>query len=206
MSKLKDYFTWQITALPYIVKIKYLQEHSFGGAFVWALDLDDFSGYFCGQGNYPLVNNLKKLLILGEICLNTLLCLFWMVIYDKDLKYIYLFTTGAKDELCASMATNTSTSNNTFATVGKGSSPPTCVKTLSSLPALGSQFCANRSDGLYHRMDSLNSFYSCTGGMTSITWCTPAVLNNSEAAQPSQMILLITLGSACLLVWHCLLI
>uniref|UniRef100_A0A8C2BPE1 Oviductal glycoprotein 1 n=1 Tax=Cyprinus carpio TaxID=7962 RepID=A0A8C2BPE1_CYPCA len=36
------------------IKIKYLQEHGFGGAFVWALDLDDFSGYFCGQGNYPL--------------------------------------------------------------------------------------------------------------------------------------------------------
>ncbi|XP_051769448.1 acidic mammalian chitinase-like [Ctenopharyngodon idella] len=49
------------------IKIKYLQEHSFGGAFVWALDLDDFSGSFCGQGNYPLVNNLKKLLILGEL-------------------------------------------------------------------------------------------------------------------------------------------
>ncbi|XDV51648.1 hypothetical protein PO909_020490 [Leuciscus waleckii] len=156
------------------IKIKYLQEHSFGGAFVWALDLDDFSGNFCGQGNYPLVNNLKKWLILG-----------------------------AKDELYASMATSTSTPNNTFATVGKGSSPPTCVKTLSSLTALGSQFCTNRSDGLYHRMDSLNSFYSCTGGMTNITWCTPAVLNHSGATRPSQIIIFITLGSASLLtLWH----
>jgi len=70
MSKLKDYFTRQITALSCFVKIKYLQEHSFGGAFVWALDLDDFSGNFCGQGNYPLVNNLKKWLILGELFIN----------------------------------------------------------------------------------------------------------------------------------------
>ncbi|XP_067287338.1 chitinase-3-like protein 1 isoform X1 [Pseudorasbora parva] len=157
------------------IKIKYLQEHSFGGAFVWALDLDDFSGYFCGQGNYPLVSNLKKLLILG-----------------------------AKDEVYPSMASS-STSNNNFATVGIGSSPPTCVKILSSLPALGSQFCTDRSDGLYHRMGSLNSFYNCTGGMTNITWCTPVVLNNSADAQPSQLIIFITLSSASLLtLWHCL--
>lgn len=128
-----------------------------------------------------------------------------MVIYDRILKYIHLFATGANDELYASMATSTSTPNNTFATVGKGSSPPTCVKTLSSLTALGSQFCTNRSDGLYHRMDSLNSFYSCTGGMTNITWCTPAILNHSGATRPSQIIIFITLGSASLLtLWHCL--
>ncbi len=53
-----------------MVKIKYLQEHGFGGAFVWALDMDDFSGYFCDQGNYPLVNHLKKWLNLGKIFIN----------------------------------------------------------------------------------------------------------------------------------------
>uniref|UniRef100_A0A671PN20 Oviductal glycoprotein 1 n=1 Tax=Sinocyclocheilus anshuiensis TaxID=1608454 RepID=A0A671PN20_9TELE len=148
------------------IKMKYLQEHGFGGAFVWALDLDDFSGYFCGQGNYPLVNHLKKWLILGEICINTF----------------------------------------SFATVGKGSSArPTCVKILSSLPALTSQFCANRSDGLYQRMDSLNSFYRCTGGMTNITWCTPSISNHSGAAQPPQMIIFIALGTASLFArWHSL--
>ncbi|KAI7795033.1 putative chitinase-3-like protein 1 [Triplophysa rosa] len=47
------------------IKIKYLLEQSLGGAFVWALDLDDFSGHFCGQGKYPLVTYLKKQLITG---------------------------------------------------------------------------------------------------------------------------------------------
>ncbi len=70
MIKLIDYVTWKITALLFIVKIKYLQEHGFGGAFVSALDMDDFSGYFCGQGNYPLINHLKKWLILGKIFIN----------------------------------------------------------------------------------------------------------------------------------------
>lgn len=26
---------------------------------VWSLDLDDFSGTFCGQGKYPLINTIK---------------------------------------------------------------------------------------------------------------------------------------------------
>ncbi|XP_069007104.1 chitotriosidase-1-like [Embiotoca jacksoni] len=46
----------------YEIKVRYLQEQKFGGAFVWALDLDDFAGRFCGQGNHPLMAHLRKLL------------------------------------------------------------------------------------------------------------------------------------------------
>lgn len=27
---------------------------------VWALDMDDFTGTFCKEGKYPLINTLKK--------------------------------------------------------------------------------------------------------------------------------------------------
>ncbi|XP_053096889.1 acidic mammalian chitinase-like [Pangasianodon hypophthalmus] len=43
-------------------KVTYLKDFNFGGAIVWALDLDDFTGQFCGLGKYPLINELKKLL------------------------------------------------------------------------------------------------------------------------------------------------
>uniref|UniRef100_A0A8C2YY80 Acidic mammalian chitinase n=1 Tax=Cyclopterus lumpus TaxID=8103 RepID=A0A8C2YY80_CYCLU len=46
----------------YEIKVRYLQEQKFGGAFVWALDLDDFAGRFCGEGNHPLLGHLRKLL------------------------------------------------------------------------------------------------------------------------------------------------
>ncbi|XP_040916321.1 chitotriosidase-1-like [Toxotes jaculatrix] len=43
-------------------KVRYLKGNRFGGAFVWALDLDDFNGQFCREGNYTLINYLRSLL------------------------------------------------------------------------------------------------------------------------------------------------
>jgi chitinase len=40
-------------------KVRYVRDNGFGGAMVWALDLDDFKGHFCGKGNYPLLSAIK---------------------------------------------------------------------------------------------------------------------------------------------------
>ncbi|XP_076845303.1 acidic mammalian chitinase-like [Brachyhypopomus gauderio] len=42
------------------LQIDWLKKNKFGGAMVWSLDLDDFSGTFCKQGKYPLINTLKR--------------------------------------------------------------------------------------------------------------------------------------------------
>ncbi|KAJ6659856.1 hypothetical protein lerEdw1_018312 [Lerista edwardsae] len=41
---------------------KYLKETKFGGAMIWAIDLDDFLGTFCNEGKNPLISELKRLL------------------------------------------------------------------------------------------------------------------------------------------------
>ncbi|XP_061869609.1 acidic mammalian chitinase [Colius striatus] len=41
-------------------KVDWLKQNHFGGAMVWTLDMDDFTGTFCEQGKYPLINTLKK--------------------------------------------------------------------------------------------------------------------------------------------------
>ncbi|XP_060930123.1 chitinase-3-like protein 2 [Limanda limanda] len=44
-------------------KVSYLKGKSFGGAFVWSLDLDDFSGNFCNQSRSPFISHLNSLLV-----------------------------------------------------------------------------------------------------------------------------------------------
>lgn len=52
--------------LLFFIQVHYLKTNSFGGAFVWALDLDDFNGEFCAQGNYTLIQYLRTLLASGK--------------------------------------------------------------------------------------------------------------------------------------------
>ncbi|XP_077190703.1 chitotriosidase-1-like [Paroedura picta] len=41
-------------------KVTYLKGNNLAGGMVWAMDLDDFTGSFCNQGAYPLLQTLKR--------------------------------------------------------------------------------------------------------------------------------------------------
>nr|AAB68959.1 chitinase [Acanthocheilonema viteae] len=42
------------------IKMKWLKEEDYGGAFMWTLDFDDFKGTSCGKGPYPLLNAINN--------------------------------------------------------------------------------------------------------------------------------------------------
>ena len=49
-----------------LIQVEYLKSKALGGAVVWTLDMDDFSGRFCEMGRYPLITHLKALLFNGK--------------------------------------------------------------------------------------------------------------------------------------------
>lgn len=40
-------------------KSKYIMDRKLGGAMIWSLDMDDFTGTFCNQGKYPLLSTVN---------------------------------------------------------------------------------------------------------------------------------------------------
>ncbi|NWI08544.1 CHIA chitinase, partial [Crypturellus soui] len=44
------------------IKANWLKNNNYGGAMVWTLDLDDFTGSFCKEGKYPLITTLRNAL------------------------------------------------------------------------------------------------------------------------------------------------
>ncbi|CAG9538281.1 unnamed protein product [Cercopithifilaria johnstoni] len=42
------------------IKMRWLKEKGYGGAFIWTLDFDDFKGRSCGKGPYPLMNVINS--------------------------------------------------------------------------------------------------------------------------------------------------
>jgi len=51
-------------------KADYINLKNLGGAMVWSLDLDDFTGSFCGNGKFPLINTIKSALMGSAINVN----------------------------------------------------------------------------------------------------------------------------------------
>ncbi|XP_021173859.2 acidic mammalian chitinase [Fundulus heteroclitus] len=133
----------------YEIKAQYVKDNNYGGAFVWSLDLDDFAGHFCGQGNYPLIGYLRSLL-------------------NSDSPPNPSVTTqGPVVETITTRLTHPTTP--TTDKVTTTATPTTAKVTTTAVSERG--FCVGKPDGIYKNDSDRHTFYQCVNGITYIQTC-----------------------------------
>ncbi|XP_069094524.1 acidic mammalian chitinase-like [Pleurodeles waltl] len=142
----KDYeWVGYDNAVSYECKVKFLKENGFGGAMVWAIDLDDFAGTFCNEGKYTLIAKLKSLLAgSGHTCPE-----------NTDPTTPQPSTPGE--------VTTPPTEPPTPPT--QPPQPPT------EDPSVDPNFCADKADGFYTNPTNPHNFYLCSGKRTYSMTC-----------------------------------
>nr|XP_005308335.1 acidic mammalian chitinase [Chrysemys picta bellii] len=138
------------------IKAQWLMKNNFGGAMVWSLDLDDFTGTFCNQGKFPLINTLKTALGLQSTSCTA---------PAQPISPITEAPSSGSGSGSGSSGSNPSS--------GSGSSPSSSG---------GTGFCASKASGLYPDPSNSNSFYHCVNGKTYLQNCQAGLVFDSSCS------------------------
>uniref|UniRef100_A0A3B4VLE5 chitinase n=1 Tax=Seriola dumerili TaxID=41447 RepID=A0A3B4VLE5_SERDU len=128
-------------------KVSYLKTNNFGGAFVWSLDLDDFTGKFCNDSKYPLISHVHDLLVPG----------------DKNAISVPPTTTTTTPTTTTSTPTTTITTPTT--------TTPTTTTTAPTTTTNSRGLCDGRSSGLISNPKDPQSFFNCGDRAVYLQYC-----------------------------------
>ncbi|KAI5093558.1 chitinase, acidic.1 precursor, partial [Silurus meridionalis] len=131
----------------FALKAQWLTSMNLGGASVWTLDLDDFGGHFCSEGDYPLVNHLRNSLDI--------------LTRSQGKKSNKLKQFFAIFKLLSSIG---------FPPKPTTTHPPTTT------PDPIAKFCVGKPDGLYPNPTDANSYFQCFKGNTYLHKCQPGLV------------------------------
>nr|XP_012607127.1 acidic mammalian chitinase [Microcebus murinus]XP_020139371.1 acidic mammalian chitinase [Microcebus murinus] len=119
------------------IKAQWLKQNNFGGAMVWALDLDDFTGTFCNQGKFPLISALRNALGLQNASCKA--------------------PAQPIEPITAAPSSGSGSGSGSGSDSGSSSSGGSSG---------GSGFCAGKANGLYPVANNRNAFWHCQNGVT----------------------------------------
>ncbi|XP_006866059.1 PREDICTED: acidic mammalian chitinase-like [Chrysochloris asiatica] len=136
-------------------KVDFVKENNFGGAMVWAIDLDDFSGSFCNEGKHPLISKLKSLLGLSSECTPPATKIW----YNQPV-------TLRSEGFCANIGGGGGSGGGGGGDGGSGGE----VGGDGGSGGDGS-FCTGKADGTYSDPEDNTKFYQCAGGKTFHLHC-----------------------------------
>ncbi|XP_029574996.1 acidic mammalian chitinase isoform X2 [Salmo trutta] len=146
------------------IKVDWLKKNNFGGAMVWTLDMDDYTGTYCGQGKYPLINVLKKGLNLESAPCNP---------PATPLPLIKGTTNGGD-----SGGSSSGGSSSGGSTSGGSSSGGT----TSGTSGMDSNFCVGKATGMYADPKNKNQFYNCSQGKTYFQYCATGLVFDTSCS------------------------
>ncbi|XP_053723828.1 acidic mammalian chitinase-like [Synchiropus splendidus] len=157
-------------------KVHYIKRNQLGGATVWTLDMDDFSGKFCGQGTFPLISHLKRRL------------------HDSSTHYTAAVSPPTSS---GSLLKLTPPTHGAFTEMGPGSY---CQQNITVVYPV-SHFCTSREDGLYIWSQKPKKLYSCVQRKTYMIRCHSegAHPNKGESSTSSYTCVVSSAILACLL-------
>ncbi|XP_072500421.1 acidic mammalian chitinase-like isoform X2 [Notamacropus eugenii] len=136
------------------VKAEWLKNNNFGGAMVWAIDLDDFTGTFCNQGKFPLINTLKKALGLES----------------------------ASNDGSSSDGSGGSSGDGSGGSSSDDSGGSSSGGNSSGGSSSDSGFCANRASGLHADPTNRNAYYNCANGRTYQQYCPTGLVFDTQCS------------------------
>ncbi|XP_072571745.1 acidic mammalian chitinase-like [Paramormyrops kingsleyae] len=140
------------------IKIDWLKQNQFAGAMVWTVDLDDFSGTFCGQGKYPLITSLRTGLGTAQSCTP---------------RKVPLPPVSKAPPTVPQVPSGGGSSSGGSSSGGSSSGGSSSG---------GSNFCAGKASGLYPNPTNKNQFYECSQGRTYLESCAAGLVFDTSCS------------------------
>ncbi|XP_078098322.1 acidic mammalian chitinase-like [Mustelus asterias] len=151
-------------------KAEWLKKNNFGGAMVWDLAMDDFSGTFCNQGPYPLINALHTGLGISTACVPSKTTLRPAVPPTQA-------PSGGGGNSGGGGGSSSGGGGGSSSGGGGGSSSGGGGGSSS-----GHAFCVGKTNGTYADPKDKNKFYQCVNGRTYKESCAPGLVFDSACS------------------------